>query len=44
MLREGSSMLVFYDPGNLDALIPQCATRYEVVVPGFGPDYVDEAR
>lgn len=43
LLREGSTMLVYYDCEDMDDQLAQCAAYYEVVVPGFGPDYVDEA-
>jgi hypothetical protein len=42
LLREGSSMLVYYDGDDMDALVAQCAAYYEIVVPGFKSDYVDE--
>jgi hypothetical protein len=43
LLREGSSMLVYYNRDEMDALVAQCAAYYEIEVPGFKSDYVDDA-
>jgi hypothetical protein len=42
LLREGSSMLVYYDSDDVESQVAQCAAFYEIVVPGFKSDYVDE--
>ncbi len=42
LLREGSTMLVYYSGEDTDDQVAQCAAYYEVIVPGFGSDYVDE--
>jgi hypothetical protein len=41
LLREGSTMLVYYDPDNLDNKVGQCEAYYEIPVSGDREDYVD---
>jgi len=42
LLRDGSAMLVYYDPANTADQVPQCASYYEVVAPGIEPDWMDQ--
>ncbi len=42
LLREASTILVYYDTEDIGNQVAQCAAYYEVILPGFGSDYVDE--
>ena len=41
LLREGSTMLVYYDPDDLDSKVAQCEAYYEIPVSGDREHYVD---
>jgi hypothetical protein len=41
LLREGSSMLVYYNPDDLDQKVAQCEAYFEVLLPGHKEDFVD---
>jgi hypothetical protein len=42
LLRDGSDMLVYYDPAAPAEQVAQCASYYEALVPGLEPDWRDQ--
>jgi hypothetical protein len=41
-LREGSTMLVYYDPADPGEQAAQCASYYVAMAPGLASDWLDE--
>ena len=41
-LREGSPLLLYYDPADPGEQAAQCASYYVAVAPGLEPDWLDE--